>query len=107
MSNLDKLISETSSNYDTLSIISYEEEDIEEEEEEDNDEDNNEEADNDEDNEEGNDNIEADNDNEGEASTRPTTSDVWNFVDKKTRKCPSCGKIFNKKTGTSSIRTHL
>src|SRR5207248_3279746 len=62
--------------------------------------------DNDEDKEEDNDNRGAD-DNEGEASTRPTTSDVWDFVDKKTRKCPSCGKIFKKKTGTSSIRSHL
>ena len=35
------------------------------------------------------------------------TSDVWNFVDKTTRKCPSCAKIFKKKTGTSSIRAHL
>src|SRR5436190_8163209 len=47
-------------------------------------------------------------DDDGETSKeRLTTSDVWEFVDKTTRKCPSCGKIFKKSTGTSSIRSHL
>jgi len=46
------------------------------------------------------------NDNE-DIEQRPKTSNVWNFVDKETRKCSCCAKIFNKKTGTSSIRTHL
>ncbi|CAI2199383.1 18921_t:CDS:1, partial [Funneliformis geosporum] len=36
-----------------------------------------------------------------------TKADVWNFVDKTTRKCPNCAKIFGNKTGTSSIRSHL
>jgi Protein of unknown function (DUF 659) len=42
-----------------------------------------------------------------QVETRPTTSDVWNIVDKQKRECPSCGKIFGSKTGTSSIRSHL
>jgi len=61
------------------------------EEEEENDEDNNEDS---------------EKDNE-ETHEGRITSDVWNFVDKTTRKCPSCAKIFKKKTGTSSIRAHL
>ena len=53
-----------------------------------------------------------DNDEDSEKDNEEThegriTSDVWNFVDKTTRKCPSCAKIFKKKTGTSSIRAHL
>ena len=36
-----------------------------------------------------------------------TSSDVWDYVDRIERKCPYCAKIFGKKTGTSSIRTHL
>src|SRR6266542_158678 len=63
---------------------------------------------NDNDNDNNDDKREEEDNNEGETSDqRPKTSDVWNFVDKETRKCPSCSKIFGKKTGTSSIRTHL
>ena len=107
MSNLDD---ETSSN-DTISIISNdgeeEDEDYKEDEYNSDGEDNDEEADNDDDKEEDNDNREADNNNEEEDSIQPTTSDVWDIVDRKTRKCSSCDKTFEKKTGTSSIRSHL
>lgn len=48
-----------------------------------------------------------DDDDGGTSKERLATSDVWEFVDKATRKCPSCGKIFKKSTGTSSIRSHL
>jgi hypothetical protein len=34
-------------------------------------------------------------------------SDVWKFVDKETRQCSKCSKIFKPKTATSSIRIHL
>jgi len=55
-----------------------------------------------------NDDDEHNDDDDGETSKeRLATSDVWEFVDKTTRKCPSCGKIFKKSTGTSSIRSHL
>src|SRR6266496_2227412 len=85
-------LSETSSN-DTLSVISNEDN-----EGEDND---NREEDNDNREEDNNNRGAADND-EGETSKeRPITSDVWDFVNRKTRKCPSCEKIFEKKTGTS------
>src|SRR6266498_2105012 len=48
------------------------------------------------------------NDNDGDnLQEKSKTSDVWNFVDKITRKCPNCAKIFGIRTGTSSIRTHL
>src|SRR2546430_17159730 len=107
MSNLDD---ETSSN-NTISIISNdgeeEDEDYKEDEYNSDGEDNDEEADNDNDKEEDNDNRGADNNNEGEDSIQLTTSDVWDIVDRKTRKYPSCDKIFGKKTGTSSIRSHL
>jgi len=72
---------------------------------------NNSNEDHDNDNEDDNeDNNEEEKDNEEEETPkeeRPTTSDVWEFVDKTTRKCPSCGKVFKKTTGTSSIRSHL
>ena len=63
-------------------------------------------------NEDGNneDNNNEDNDNEDEEinkKIRPIKSDVWDFVDITTRKCPNCEKIFKKSTGTASIRTHL
>ena len=58
-----------------------ENEENEEEEEEDNDEDNDEDS---------------EKDNE-ETHEGRITSDVWNFVDKTTRKCPSCAKVFKKK----------
>ena len=48
-----------------------------------------------------------DDDDGGTSKERLATSDVWEFVDKTTRKCSSCGKIFKKSTGTSSIRSHL
>ena len=115
-------LSETSSN-DTLSVISNDDDGDYEGEDDNDEEDNENETNEDEDNEgEDNDNREEDNDNreednnnrgaadndEGETSKeRPITSDVWDFVNRKTRKCPSCGKIFEKKTGTSSIRAHL
>jgi len=55
-----------------------------------------------------NDDDEHNDDDDGETSKeRLATSDVWEFVDKTTRKCPSCGKVFKKSTGTSSIRSHL
>src|SRR5256886_16523757 len=55
-----------------------------------------------------NDDDDHNDDDDGETSKeRLTTSDVWEFVDKTTHKCPSCGKIFKKSTGTSSIRSHL
>ena len=65
--------------------------------------------DNDNDDDDYNDDDEDHNDDDdGETSKeRLTTSDVWEFVNKTTRKCPSCGKIFKKSTGTSSIRSHL
>ena len=66
---------------------------------------NNEDRDNEDNN---NDDEEHNDDDDGETSKEKlTTSDVWEFVDKATRKCPSCGKIFKKSTGTSSIRSHL
>src|SRR6266540_898794 len=99
---------------DTISIQSTdnEEEEIIEEDEinENEDENENEEEDNENDNDNDNndDKREEEDNNEGETSDqRLKTSDVWNFVDKETRKYPSCSKIFGKKTGTSSIRTHL
>ena len=66
---------------------------------------NNEDRDNEDNN---NDDEEHNDDDNGETSKEKlTTSDVWEFVDKATRKCSSCGKIFKKSTGTSSIRSHL
>ena|SRR5256885_88458 len=56
-----------------------------------NEEDEEEEEDNDEDNDE-----DSEKDNE-ETHEGRITSDVWNFVDKTTRKCPSCAKVFKKK----------
>ena len=51
---------------------------------------------------------EDDNDNEEATSKqRPTSSDVWDFVDKTMRKCPNCSKTFGKKTGISSICAYL
>ena len=68
----------------------------------------NEDNDNEDCDEDNNNNNEEHNDDDGETSKEKlTTSDVWEFVDKATRKCPSCGKIFKKSTGTSSIRSHL
>src|SRR6266511_2413371 len=101
---------------DTISIqnTDNEEEEIIEDDENENeeeDDENNENEDEINENEDENENEEEDNENDnnkGETSyQRPKTSDVWNFVDKETRKYPSCSKIFGKKTGTSSIRTHL
>src|SRR3954447_10192253 len=96
MSNLDDKISSN----DIISIISNDGEEKDEDYKEDEDnsdgEDNDEEADNDDDKEEDNDNREADNNNEGEDSIRLTTSDVWDIVNRKTCKCPSCDKIFGK-----------
>ena len=46
------------------------------------------------------------NKNQLEGSTSKS-SDVWDYVDREERKCPYCAKIFGKKTGTSSIKTHL
>src|SRR6266542_1329810 len=92
------------------------EDDIENDENEDeNNENENENENEEEDNENDNDNDNNDNkreeeedNNKGETSNqRLKTSDVWNFVDKETHKCPSCSKIFGKKTDTSSIRTYL
>src|SRR6266545_917368 len=48
---------------------------------------------------------EADDNNKLKKST--TSSDIWDYVDKIERICLYCGKKFGKKTGTSSIRTHL
>src|SRR6266545_4847304 len=48
---------------------------------------------------------EADDNNKLKKST--TSSDVWDYVDKIKRICPYYGKKFGKKTGISSIRTHL
>jgi len=53
---------------------------------------NNEDRDNEDNN---NDDEEHNDDDDGETSKEKlTTSDVWEFVDKAARKCPSCGKIF-------------
>src|SRR6266542_2555767 len=109
--------SDTSYNNETISVIDDDEEFEEEEEVDIDDEVNDEEIDNKDvyinrvdDNE--NDNIidqevnkEADDNNKLKKST--TSSDVWDYVDKIERICPYCGKKFGKKTGTSSIRTHL
>src|SRR6266511_366285 len=91
---------------DTISIQSTdneEEEIIEDDENEDEEEDD----ENNENEDEINENEDKNKNEEETSDQRPKTSDVWNFVDKETRKCPSCSKIFEKKTGTSSIRTHL
>ncbi|CAB4431752.1 unnamed protein product [Rhizophagus irregularis] len=117
MADVIETDSETISNY---SLDSEEYEEVEEyDEEENNDDEGNddEENDNEEDNEgDDNDDDRGNDDNEGgdnDDSTKKTNeqrskvSNVWNFVDKVSRKCSCCSKIFNKKTGTSSIRTHL
>src|SRR6266542_3220480 len=96
-------------------IENDENEDEDNEKEEENNENENEKENEEEDNENDNDNDNNDNkreeeedNNKGETSNqRLKTSDVWNFVDKETHKCPSCSKIFGKKTDTSSIRTYL
>ena len=55
-----------------------------------------------------NDKKEEEDNNEGETNDQKLkTSNVWNFIDKKIHKYLSCSKIFEKKTGTSSIHTHL
>ena len=107
---------------DTISIQSTDnekEEIIEDDENEDEEEDNenNENEDENNKNEDENKNKEEDNennnDNDNNNNKRETnnqrlkTSDVWNFVDKETHKCLSCSKIFEKKTGTSSIHIYL
>src|SRR6266498_3249941 len=68
----------------------------------DNDNDNDDSNNNDDDNNDGNNNDDDDN-----LQEKLKTSNVWNFVDKTTCKCPNCAKIFGIKTGTSSIHTHL
>src|SRR5438270_444648 len=108
-------LSETSSdNDDTIPLISDDEEHNESEDNNINEgeewdvNDNEEDNDNENDDKEENDDERNSNDEENDGNKgRPLTSDVWEFVDKTTRKCPSCSKIFGKKTGTSSIRTHL
>ena len=119
--------SDYSHSNETISVIDDDEEFEEEEEVDIDDEVNDEEIDNEDvdneevDNEEvdinrvndnENDNIidqevdkEADDNDKLKKST--TSSDVWDYVDRIERKCPYCAKIFGKKTGTSSIRTHL
>src|SRR4051794_27952156 len=72
---------------------------------EENDNENEEEVEEEEENDEEND-EDSEKDNE-ETHEGRITSDVWNFVNKTTRKCSSCAKVFKKKTGTNSIRTHL
>lgn len=52
-------------------------------------------------------NDEEENNNQNQTKQKPKTSNVWDFVDKVNRKCSCCGKVFKKKTGTSSIRSHL
>src|SRR6266542_901834 len=98
--------SDTSYSNETISVIDDDEEFEEEEEVDIDDEVNDEEIDNE------NDNIidqevdkEADDNNKLKKLT--TSSDVWDYVDKIERICPYCGKKFGKKTGTSSIWTHL
>src|SRR5947207_14053226 len=53
------------------------------------------------------DNKHNDDDDGGTSKERLAASDVWEFVNKTTRKCPSYGKIFKKSAGTSSIGSHL
>src|SRR6266498_2291084 len=103
--------SDTSYSNETISVIDDDEE-FEEEEEVDNEEVDNEEVDINRVDDNENDNIidqevdkEADDNNKLKKLT--TSSDVWDYVDKIERICPYCGKKFGKKTGTSSIRTHL
>ncbi|CAB4391501.1 unnamed protein product [Rhizophagus irregularis] len=60
----------------------------------------------DDDNQGGNDNEKGGNE-EINIRQKEKTSNVWDFVDKESRKCSCCGKIFNKNTGTSSIHSHL
>src|SRR3989440_9315530 len=69
--------------------------------------DGNEDNDNDDDDHNDDDEVHNDDDDGETSKERLTTSDVWEFVDKTTRKCPSCEKIFKKSTGSSSIRSHL
>jgi hypothetical protein len=110
---------------ETISVIDDDEEFEEEEEVDIDDEVNDEEIDNEDVDNEEVDNEEVDNnrvdDNENDdiidqevdeaddnnKSKKSTSSDVWDYVDRIERKCPYCAKIFGKKTGTSSIRTHL
>src|SRR5688572_22266355 len=106
---------------ETISVIDDDEEFEEEEEvdiddevndeEIDNENVDNEEVDNEEvDNNENDDIIDQEVDKEADDNNKlkkSTSSDVWDYVDRIERKCPHCAKIFNKKTGTSSIRTHL
>src|SRR6266498_4149610 len=86
--------SDTSYSNETISVIDDDEEFEEEEEVDIDDEVNDQEID-----------KEADDNNKLKKLT--TSSDVWDYVDKIERICPYCGKKFGKKTGTSSIRTHL
>ena len=51
--------------------------------------------------------IESEVDEVAACEKKPVKSAVWNFVDKNTRKCMSCDKVFEKTTSTSSIRIHL
>src|SRR6266540_518618 len=98
---------ESNSSYsnETISVIDDDEEFEEEEEVDIDDEVNDEEIDNEDVDNEEVDNKEVDINNKLKKST--TSSDVWDYIDKIERICPYCGKKFGKKTGTSSIRTHL
>ncbi|CAB5353646.1 unnamed protein product [Rhizophagus irregularis] len=104
----------------TMSIYSDDSDELYDSNEENNEGNDNEEDDNEGDDNEGDDNEkEEDDDNQGgndneedgneeiNIRQKEKTSNVWDFVDKESRKCSCCGKIFNKNTGTSSIRSHL
>ena len=119
MSNLAEPdnVSETNSN-DSIPIVidddrqkDYEsEEDYESEDDENENDDERENNDNEIDDENDNEDEDEEDDNDNEEATskqKPTSSNVWDFVDKTTRKCSNCSKTFGKKTGTSSIRVHL
>ncbi len=106
---------EQSSNDETISEV-YETSN-DDDDSNDNDNDNDDGNNNDDDNDDGNNNDDDDDNNGGNGGNdnndsdnlqeKSKTSDVWNFVDKTTHKCPNCAKIFGIRTGTSSIRTHL
>src|SRR3984957_5789004 len=51
--------------------------------------------------------IESEVDEVAACEKKPVKSAVWNFVDKNTRKCMSCDKVFEKTTSTSPIKNHM